>query len=85
MSEHEIERCEDALRLLAAHLDGELEAATRAELERHLSTCKSCYSRAEFEKRLKSQVASVGHTEADPELTARVRTLIDQFTVTSSD
>lgn len=85
MSETEIKRCEDALRLLAAHLDGELDGAVHAELERHLSTCKSCYSRAEFEKRLKASVANVGRVDADPELAARIRTLIEQFTFTTPD
>lgn len=85
MSETEVKRCEDAIRLLAAQIDGELDSPVRAKVERHLSTCKSCYSRAEFEKRLKAHVASVGRVEADPVLTERVRTLIAQFTLTASD
>ena len=77
----EIRTCEDALRVLAAHLDGELETATDRELERHLDTCRSCFSRAEFERRLKDRIAAAGQEPVRPELTERVHTLIHEFTV----
>ena len=74
----EIRTCEDALRVLAAHLDGELDGAR--ELERHLETCRSCYSRAEFERRLKARVADLGHEPVSDALSRRIRTLIGDFT-----
>ncbi len=40
---------------LAAYVDGELESATRAEVERHLQTCRSCRE-AERDMRLASAV-----------------------------
>lgn len=80
-----IESCEDALRLLAAHLDGELDGPSDRELERHLDTCRSCYSRAEFERRLKDRVATVGHEAVRPELAERVHTMIRKFTVSGAD
>lgn len=80
MSTTEITSCEDALRLLAAHLDGELDDRTDAELEEHLARCRSCYSRAEFEKRLKASVASLREEPVSEELSSRVRTLIRTFT-----
>ena len=85
MTTQKIEKCEDALRLLAAHLDGELEGVTDAELRRHLSQCRSCYSRAQFEKRLKELVAGSGHAEVHPELRSRVRTMIEGFSVARPD
>lgn len=81
----EIRSCEDALRLLAAHLDGELDGATNAEIERHLAKCRSCYSRAEFERRLKDRLAAVGREPVRPELSKRVHTLIREFTVSGAD
>lgn len=75
----EIRSCEDALRLLAAHLDCELEAPVNAEVERHLQVCRSCYSRAEFEKRLKASLSELGREDIRPELADRVRTLIRSF------
>lgn len=81
MSTTEIQSCEDALRLLAAHLDRELDAPTQDQMERHLETCRSCYSRAEFEKRLKEHVAELGREPVRTELADRVHTLIQTFTV----
>jgi anti-sigma factor (TIGR02949 family) len=77
----EVQSCEDALRLLAAHLDRELDARSRQQLERHLEICRSCYSRAEFEKLLKERMAELGHEPVRPALARRVHTLIRSFTV----
>jgi anti-sigma factor (TIGR02949 family) len=73
-------RCEEALRHLAAFLDGELEPDERAGVEHHLDACRSCYSRAEFERRLQSQLADLGRREPAPEFAARLETLIRRFT-----
>jgi anti-sigma factor (TIGR02949 family) len=72
-------RCEDALRLLAAYLDQEIGEVRRADLERHLETCRSCYSRAEFEKRLKGQLAELRNRPVDSAFEQRIRTLIRHF------
>lgn len=81
----EIRSCEDALRLLAAHLDGELDGSTGDAVAHHLSKCRSCFSRAEFERRLKKQVGSLGHEPVRPELSSRVQWLIGQFNVTGKE
>lgn len=85
MSTTEIRSCEDALRLLAAHIDRELDASTRDQMDRHLETCRSCYSRAEFEKRLKERLAELGKEQVRAELADRVQTLIRTFTVAGGD
>jgi anti-sigma factor (TIGR02949 family) len=72
-------RCEEALRLLAAYLDGELENADQFDLERHLETCRSCYSRAEFERHLKAQIRELKAREPQPEFVDRIRRLIRRF------
>lgn len=86
MTEHEIESCEDALQVLAEYLDGELgdrAPGARAGLERHLAICRSCYSRAEFEKRLKARIAD-GAADVPDGLRDRMQTMIREFAVTSS-
>ncbi|HSH45097.1 MAG TPA: zf-HC2 domain-containing protein [Longimicrobiales bacterium] len=83
MTGSEITSCEDALRLLAAYLDGELEDRGDA-VERHLRKCRSCYSRAEFEKRLRASVAELRAEPVHEDLSARVHTLIDSFTTAAS-
>lgn len=79
MNETEITSCEEALRLLVAHLDDELGNSTRAAMERHIERCRSCWSRAEFERQLKDKVATLRQEPVPPELSNRVRSLIDEF------
>lgn len=85
MSMIAIRSCEDALRLIAAHLDRELDAPTRSQVERHLETCLSCYSRAEFEQRLKEKITALRCEPVRPELAARLQGLIRDFSVAGGD
>lgn len=79
MHELKIRTCEEALRVLALHIDDEIDAETREHLEAHLMTCRSCYSRAEFEKRLKQQVRSLAEERVHQGLAERVQRLISTF------
>ena len=71
--------CEEAVRRLARYLDGELGDREDAEVERHLETCRSCWSRAEFERRLRSRLADLVQAEVDPDFEDRIRTLLRGF------
>jgi anti-sigma factor (TIGR02949 family) len=84
MSTTTIRGCEDALRHLAAHIDRELDASTADQMDRHLETCRSCYSRGEFEKRLKDSLAALGREPVRPALAERVQTLIRTFSATDA-
>jgi anti-sigma factor (TIGR02949 family) len=64
--------CETALRRLAEYLDRELDAATGAEMEKHLSACRSCGSRAEFERGLKAKLQELRDAPVDPAFEARI-------------
>ena len=77
MSESANMRCEDALRLLAQYLDRELSDGEHTEVERHLHTCRSCFSRAEFERRLKGELAALSAAAVPTALQDRVRALLD--------
>jgi hypothetical protein len=79
MSETKIISCEEALRLLVEHLDGELDGAHRDDVERHLSLCRGCFSRAEFEKGLKSHLATLRQQPVQSAFEERIRALIGQF------
>jgi anti-sigma factor (TIGR02949 family) len=85
MTDNEIRGCEDALRLLAAHIDRELDDTSRIQVERHLETCRSCYSRAEFEKRLKTSLAELDREPVRPELADRLRMMIREFAVAGTE
>jgi mycothiol system anti-sigma-R factor len=72
-------RCEKVIKHLFAYLDGEIEADRHADIERHLEECRGCYSRAEFERLLKSRVAELGEEKAPASLRRRVKALLDSF------
>lgn len=71
--------CEEALRRLFDYLDHELDETQRAEMEQHLKICRGCYSRAEFEKRLKGRLAAVGAERPPVDFEHRIRKLIGNF------
>jgi anti-sigma factor (TIGR02949 family) len=79
MSDPTTINCEEALRLLATYLDGELGGAEREHVARHLKTCRSCFSRAEFERRLKAEFNQLRREEVTPAFEERVRRLITEF------
>ena len=72
--------CEEALRLLAGFLDGELAAGPHTAVEQHLEICRGCYSRAEFERRLKAEIGRVRREEVSSSFQSRVRGIFDSFT-----
>ena len=78
MTKHEIE-CEQALRQIFEYVDHELGEAERATMERHLHTCHSCYSRVEFEARLKAKLGELKKHDADPTVRERIKKLLENF------
>ncbi len=71
--------CEEAIRKLLEYLDGELGETDRSRMEKHLETCRGCFSRAEFERRLRARVAETGSAPAPESLRVRVRGLMERF------
>jgi hypothetical protein len=79
MSGENLITCDEALRLLAVFLDGELEGHSHVAVEQHLEVCRSCYSRLEFERRLKVEIGRLRREEISSGFEARVRSLLDSF------
>lgn len=71
--------CEEAIAKLLEYLDGELDEDDRSQVERHLETCRGCFSRAEFEGRLRELAAETGSAPAPESLRLRVRGLMERF------
>ena len=71
--------CEDALEKLAEFLDHELSTEEKKQVAEHLDACKSCFSRAEFERRLKTKLAELGQTAAPASMQARIRKILSTF------
>lgn len=70
--------CEEALRRVFELIDHELEEHEREAMERHIQACKSCFSRADFERRLKARLAEL--REAPPlSAAARIQELLKSF------
>jgi predicted anti-sigma-YlaC factor YlaD len=85
MSDEHPMTCDEALRLLAVFLDGELHGPPHAAVEQHLEVCRACYSRAEFERRLKAEVGRLRREEVSSGFAARVRGILDSFTSSAAE
>lgn len=79
MKDLDIQDCEDALRVLAEHLDHELDQRLDRQLLEHLDSCRSCYSRAEFDRRLKAQMRQLGNEKVPASVVDRVHSLLSEF------
>lgn len=65
--------CEEAIRLVLDYLDNEMSEDDHDAMEQHLHTCRSCFSRVEFEKRLKGKLHKVDSIGAPDALKDRIR------------
>ena len=71
--------CEEALKRVFEYLDHALAEAEHCEIEDHLSVCRGCYSRVEFERRLKDHLRGVGEEKAPPALQQRIRGIVKKY------
>jgi anti-sigma factor (TIGR02949 family) len=71
--------CELALRQILEYVDHELGEHDHSLMEQHLRTCKSCFSRMEFEQRLKRKVGELRDDEVPSPLGERIKGLLKSF------
>jgi anti-sigma factor (TIGR02949 family) len=71
--------CEEAIRRMLEYLDNELDQNTNELLETHLHTCRSCFSRLEFEQLLKQMVNTVPKEKIPQYLKDRIKKITDTF------
>lgn len=71
--------CEQVVRLLFEYLDGEVSDEQQRHVNGHLKVCRSCFSRAEFEKRLRLHLDPLGQEVVPGALEQRVRSIIARF------
>jgi anti-sigma factor (TIGR02949 family) len=79
MSEPDDIGCEQALKRLLEFIDRELSEREHESVEHHLRTCRSCFSRMEFENRLKQRVSALSSDEVPQRARERIRNLIKGF------
>ena len=71
--------CEEVIELLFAYLDHEVGDELNERIEQHLETCRDCYSRAEFERRLRARVRDSAQVKAPARLHNRIRQVLDKY------
>lgn len=68
--------CDEVMRQLFDFLDGEVDIAAQDEIHQHIEDCRSCFSRVEFERQLKSRVRGASKDTAPGSLQRRVADLM---------
>lgn len=71
--------CEQALRKVFEFIDRELSHDDRESMERHLQTCRVCFSRVEFERQLKAKLSVLVDEQAPHGASERMKSLIKGF------
>lgn len=71
--------CEEALQYVFDYLDHELDHVHHEDMEHHLTKCRSCFSRVEFERRLKAKLRATAHHRAPESLRARVGAMLTRY------
>ena len=68
--------CRDAVALMTAYLDGELDERDRLRLEAHLADCPHC---TEYLAQMRATIAAAGHVEPDDLEPEALDDLVDLF------
>lgn len=71
--------CEEVIEQLFDFLDEELDAERIAEIDRHLARCRDCFTRTQFERRLREKVSEAGKEKAPDRLHGRIKGLLNRF------
>ncbi len=79
MSENHPIDCEEALKRLFEYIDRELDGHKHEEMDDHLSRCRSCYSRLEFEKKLRQHLKQATDEKAPDALHSKIAKLIHKL------
>ncbi|MAO13880.1 anti-sigma factor family protein [Marinobacter sp.] len=70
--------CEEVIDHLFEYLDRELDEQNQQVIDDHLKRCFDCFSRAEFERRLRQRIAATGVEAAPTRLKQRIWELTGQ-------
>lgn len=72
--------CIEAIDMLYAYLDAEIEDTTAAEeLEQHIEHCHSCFTRSQLERELTKRMKKSASKQAPESLKNRLHKLMDSF------
>lgn len=79
MSDDNIINCEEALKRLFEYIDNELHDHAHGEMDEHMSRCRSCFSRLEFEKHLRQHLQKETQQKTPDELKCRLKNMISKL------
>ena len=68
--------CEQALARIFELIDHELKSEEREAMQHHMDTCKSCFSRVEFERRLKAKLKTLREEQTSAAARERIEELL---------
>lgn len=71
--------CQEVMQQLFDFLDRELDSELSDRIDDHLERCRDCFTRAEFEKRLRARVNETAEVKAPERLRRRIRRVLDEF------
>lgn len=71
--------CEEVIEQLFEFLDRELDEDLSHRIEHHLKHCRDCFTRAEFEKRLRERVDQAAEAKAPEALRRRLKQIVETF------
>lgn len=71
--------CEEVIEQLFAYLDGDMDDEATAMIRHHIEHCRDCFTRAEFEQKLRARIADTACVSAPERLRRRVRAILDEF------
>lgn len=77
--------CDEVMRQLFDFLDGEVEITAEDKIHHHIEECRSCFTRVEFERQLKSRVRGAGKDSAPESLRNRITDLMRDFSIGLQD
>lgn len=72
-------RCEEVIEQLFRYLDREVDDATDERIREHMAHCRDCFSRAEFERRLRERLRESAQEKAPQRLQQRLQRLMKSF------
>lgn len=76
---HDHISCEEVIKELFAYLDREVDEALGEQIAHHLERCRDCFSRVEFERKLRERLRERTDARAPDRLRQRIQRAIKDF------
>ncbi len=72
-------QCEEAIQKMLEYLDEEVYQDDKEAIHNHLDSCRECYTRMEFEQRLKGMVRESKSNSAPSGLGSRIKKIVKDY------